>query len=67
MPRRCITGRGPRPNPNRIRPTADEIAARAFELYERRCSIDGWDLDDPYDAEPGPVEERLGHRGRNPD
>lgn len=64
MPKRCVSGRAPAPKPNGSRATADEIAGRAFELYERRCSIDGWDLDDAFETEAGPVEDRAGKANR---
>ena len=41
-----------------VRATPDEVARRALELYERRCAIDGWDLDDGFDTGGEPVQER---------
>jgi hypothetical protein len=43
------------------RSRADHLANRAFELYERRSSMDGWDLDDDSEPDPGPVQERRPH------
>jgi hypothetical protein len=41
-----------------VRPRPEEIAARAFEFYERRGSVDGADLDDWLAAERQLVRER---------
>jgi hypothetical protein len=39
-------------------PRAEEIAARAFELYERRGLVDGGDVDDWLEAERQLLRER---------
>jgi hypothetical protein len=41
-----------------LRSAPEEIAARAFELYERRGGTDGADLDDWLEAERQLSEER---------
>ena len=64
MAKGCISGRAQPPYPSRINSTPDESAGRAFELYDRRCSIDGWDLDDGVETESALVEERIGRRAR---
>ena len=42
-----------------LQPSPEQIAARAFELYERRGSCDGADLDDWLEAERQLVRERT--------
>jgi hypothetical protein len=59
MRRPCSGARTPAVPPAQVRPNANEIAHRALELYERRSSIDGWDLDDWFDAEGEPIQERT--------
>jgi hypothetical protein len=58
MPKRCARVPTPADFQVRVRGTADEVARRAFELYERRCAIDGWDLDDWVDTDGELVQER---------
>lgn len=62
MPRPCTGVRTPAAPQPQVRPIATEIAHRALELYERRCSIDGWDLDDGFDSEGEPIQERMRRR-----
>lgn len=64
MRRPCAGVRLPAKIAPPVRPTADEIARRAFELYERRCTIDGWDLDDAADADGELIQERVGQLSR---
>lgn len=59
MPTPCNGVRTPAVDTARVRPTADEVARRALELYERRGSIDGWDLDDWFDGQGEPVQDRA--------
>jgi outer membrane protein TolC len=42
-----------------LRPRPEEIAARAYELYESRGLVDGADLDDWLEAERQLVRERT--------
>jgi hypothetical protein len=46
------------------RPTEEEISARAFELYLRRGSVPGHELDDWLQAEAELVAESVNDRGR---
>ena len=63
MPRRC-TGVPTPPNfEARVRPTADEVARRAFELYERRSAIDGWDLDEWVETDGEQIQGRTTKKG----
>jgi hypothetical protein len=59
MPKPCSGGRTQAVPPAQVRPNSNEIARRALELYERRCSIDGWDLDDGFDTGAEPIQERT--------
>ena len=47
--------------PPDLRPTDEEIAARAYDLYRRRGAADGHDQDDWLRAEADLIEERR-HR-----
>ena len=58
MPRRCAGAPTPAIFDVAVRSSA-EIASRAFELYERRCSLDGWDLDDWPDADGEMLQDRT--------
>ena len=42
-----------------LRPTHDDIAARAFRLYESRGATDGADVDDWLEAERQLRDERV--------
>ena len=46
------------------RPTEEEISARAFELYLRRGSAPGYELDDWLQAEAELVAESVNNRGK---
>ena len=61
MPRRCAGVSIPASFELRIRSTADEVARRAFELYERRSAIDGWDLDEWIESDG---EQIQGHASK---
>ena len=66
MARRCTGVPGRLTTELRMRPRADELARRAYELYERRCAIDGWDLDDWTDADGEQIQGRQPRdRGRS--
>jgi hypothetical protein len=43
-------------------PHSDEIAARAYELYNKRGAVHGHDLEDWFEAELQLVRERETHR-----
>ncbi len=45
------------------RPTEEEISARAFELYLRRGSVPGHEMDDWLQAEAELVAESVNNRG----
>jgi len=45
------------------RPSEEEISARAFELYLRRGSVPGYELDDWLQAEAELVAQSVNERG----
>lgn len=49
------------------RPTEDEIAKRAYELYLQRGSTPGYELDDWFEAEAQLVAEANGSHAASPD
>ncbi len=58
--RRCVEGQS-------RRGAADSRQERAYELYEARGRVDGWDLEDWFEAERelvGKVKSRFCKRGR---
>ena len=40
-------------------PTREEIAQRAFDIYQQRGAANGWDLDDWLEAERQLLTERI--------
>jgi hypothetical protein len=47
--------------PYELRPSDDEIALRAYDLYRRRGATDGQDQDDWLRAEAELIDERRRH------